>query len=427
MGNCRSKPNVAQCTPLEPAKEETPTFLSCNTVPTDSDDVELVSTSTDEVVPVKTSTSEKETTASIFAETVPEFTEEIEMIASSTEDVKLVSTTSVMENAAASISAETVEPKGDVEMIASPTDDVKLVNTRSVLKENLAASISVETVEPKGDVDMVNTTSEKENAAETVESEEDFVMAPTQTKNLLKRKTTKKNSEANTVKKKIDIILRATEPGANFSVMPFLALSDLGYKEENAYEDATLTNNNGKFASNLSPTIECKGKQVSGCVAVLKFLCRTYPLKYGKYYPEGDIEKVTSIDWLCDYINEQVLSQLPKAIYPTLGLALRPGDVSSMETTKPYTKKSQEAASEYILNILQKKIVEIFLKNTTFLLSNEPTIADYRFAPMLNYIKVGCVLPARLQKYYSDMSKLPGFEKACQPVANFTSSRWKHK
>ena len=418
---------MAQSKPLELLKEETPTFLSCNTVPTDSDDVELVSTSIDDMSLAKTSTSEKKTTASVFAQTVPECTEEIEMIASSTDDVKLVSMTSVMECAAASISADTVEPKGDVEMVASPTDDVKLMNTTSVLKEYAAASIAAETVEPKEGVDMMNTTSEKESAV-TEESKEDFVMAPTQTENLVaRRKMKKKNSEANTIKKKIDFILRATEPGANFSVMPFLALSDLGYKEENAYEDATVTNHNEKFASNLSPTIECKGKQVSGCVAVLKFLCRTYPLKYGKYYPEGDIEKVTRIDWLCDYINEQVLSQLPKAIYPTLGLALRPGDVSSMETTKPYTKKSQEAACEYILNILQKKFVEIFLKDTTFLLSNEPTIADYRFAPMLIYIKVSCVLPERLQKYYSDMSKMPGFEKACKPVVKFTSYHWKHE
>jgi glutathione S-transferase len=223
-----------------------------------------------------------------------------------------------------------------------------------------------------------------------------------------------------------DVILWAMKPSANSSVVrAFLELSDLTFKEEEAYGMTRTPDYISKFPTNLSPAIECEGKNISECVAILKFLCRTYPLKYGKFYPEEDLEKVTTIDWLCDYITQSVLSQLPKAVYPTLCFPTSAGDVPSMDTTKPYTTKSQEAASEYLLQILNSKFVDTFLKDTTFLLSNEPTIADYRFAPMINFIKVACLLPDRLEKYYSDMAKIPGFEKACAPVAEFTAPHWK--
>jgi len=223
-----------------------------------------------------------------------------------------------------------------------------------------------------------------------------------------------------------DVILWAMKPSANSSVVrAFLGLSDLTVKEEEAYGTTRTPEYISKFPTNLSPAIECQGKNISECVAILKFLCRTYPDKYGKFYPEEDLEKVTTIDWLCDYITQSVLSQLPKAVYPTLCFPTSAGDVASMDSTKPQTKKSQETTSAHLLQTLNSKFVDIFLKDTKFLLSNEPTIADYRFAPMINFIKVACLLPDRLEKYYSDMSEIPGFKKACEPVVEFTAPHWK--
>jgi glutathione S-transferase len=227
--------------------------------------------------------------------------------------------------------------------------------------------------------------------------------------------------------KDYDLILWDRQPAANSTVIrAFLALSDgITFKERDVSSDPDIPEHASKLVSYLSPALECHGKCIFECTAILKFLCRTFPSKYGKYYPEDDIEKVTTIDWLCDYMNTGILAQLPKAVFPTLGLQSNPGDVSAMAMTKPFTRQSQEEACDYILEALKSKYIGIFLENTTYLLSNQPTIADFRFAPMINFIKVGCVIPQRLQKYYDDMTKLHGFKKACQPTVKFTSPHWK--
>jgi glutathione S-transferase len=223
-----------------------------------------------------------------------------------------------------------------------------------------------------------------------------------------------------------DVILWGVQPSANSSVIrAFLAFSGLTFKEKEARGSMETPEYSEKFPSNSSPAIECQGECIYECVAILRFLCRKYPRKYGKFYPESDIETVTTVDWLCDYITMGVLSQLPKAVYPTLGFVTNPGDVATTAGTQPYTKQAQEAASTYILEILKSKFVRVFLKNTRYLMSNTPTIADFRFAPMINIIKVGCVVPKRIQQYYDDMTRLPGFEEACQPVVKFASYHWK--
>jgi glutathione S-transferase len=224
----------------------------------------------------------------------------------------------------------------------------------------------------------------------------------------------------------VDVIFWGMKLSADSSVIrAFLAFSGLTFKEKDVWGLTTTPEYTEKFPSSSSPAVECYGKCIYECVAIMKFLCRTYPQSCGSFYPESDLEKVTTIDWLCDYITMGILLQIPKAVHPTLGLVTGPGDVATMAMTKPYTKQAQEAASNYILHTLKRKYVGVFLKNTKYLLSNEPTIADYRFAPMINLIKVGCVIPERLQKYYDDMTRLPGFKKACQPVVNFSAAHWK--
>lgn len=261
-------------------------------------------------------------------------------------------------------------------------------------------------------------------------SSESVTEENTQTAHSLKQEKVSKKLlfKTSSVHEKYDVILWGMQPSANSSVIrAFLALSGISFKEQEAWGVTRTPEYIEKFPSNLSPAIECQGKYIYECVAIMKYLCRAYPQKYGKFYPESDIKKLTTIDWLCDYITMGILLQLPKAVYPTLGFASNPGDVAAMEMAKPYTKKSQEEACEYILGILNSKYVDVFLKNTTYLMSDHPTIADYRFAPMINFIKVGCVIPDRLQKYYDDMTRLPGFEMACQPVVKFASPHWKTK
>jgi len=222
---------------------------------------------------------------------------------------------------------------------------------------------------------------------------------------------------------KDEIILWAIEISGNSSaIRSFLRVTGIPYKEVNAWGKTRTEEYISKFPTNLAPAIEHGSICLSENAAMMRYLCRAFPQKAGIYYPS---DKWNEIDMLLDYMGSGILDLLPKAVYPTLGFPAYPGDVAAMESTKSFTEEAAKAAGAAMLKQLEDKYAGIFLAKTKFLLSNTPTIADFRFAPMINFFKVGSKVPPRIQTYYDEMEKLPGFTEACRPVVAFTSKHWK--
>ena len=128
---------------------------------------------------------------------------------------------------------------------------------------------------------------------------------------------------------------------------------------------------------------------------------------------------------LLDYVGTGILSHLPKSCYAALGFPGYPGDVMSMDETKEHADKAAAENATAMLETLENKFVGIFLKDTKFLLSDTPTIADFRFAPMLNFLKIAVKLPDRLKEYDEAMNALPGYTEACAGVVEYASPKWK--
>jgi glutathione S-transferase len=222
-----------------------------------------------------------------------------------------------------------------------------------------------------------------------------------------------------------DVVFWAMPISANSAVVRcFLNTCGISYHEKNAYGLTRTKAYIAKFPTNLAPSIEHKGKYVTECGAILKYLSRVYPKQASRFYNEKKLKEVTTIDWLLDHENTGLLAQLPKAVYPTLGFPLGPGDCAMLECTKQHTPMAIEAGTEYIEKALKEKYVEIFLKDTKFLMSDSPTIADFRFAPMINFMRVACKIPSRIDEYYEEMELLRGFKEGCQPVVDFASPKW---
>lgn len=158
--------------------------------------------------------------------------------------------------------------------------------------------------------------------------------------------------------------------------------------------------------------------------AILRYLSRAFPEKASSYYPD-DMKVQAKIDMLVDFINTGICTYLPRGAYPSLGFPCGPGEVSSMEETKEHTAKSQAETAAGVVEILEKKYVGIFLKDTKYLLSDTPTIADFRFAPMLDFIKVVTPLPPKIVEYYEAMNELPGFTEACAAPMEYAKPHWK--
>jgi glutathione S-transferase len=65
------------------------------------------------------------------------------------------------------------------------------------------------------------------------------------------------------------------------------------------------------------------------------------------------------------------------------------------------------------------------LKESKFLCGDSPTIADFRFAPLISQLKVGFKIPAKLEEYEKAMMELPGYADGVKPADDYNSQYWK--
>jgi glutathione S-transferase len=217
-------------------------------------------------------------------------------------------------------------------------------------------------------------------------------------------------------------------PSSNSAVVrSFMAVTGIDFEEENAWGQTRTPEYIAKFPNNCAPAIEHGDVNLTESATILRYLARSFPDQAGKYYPFDDVVKAAKVDMVCDMINTGVCTMLPKAIYPTLSFPVYPGDVGSIDDIKEkYTEIAAKAAQDALLEYLESKVVGIFLKDTKFLLSDEPTIADFRFAPMLSQIKCShFALPERLVEYETAMKEIPGYADAIKPAEDFCSPHWK--
>jgi len=200
--------------------------------------------------------------------------------------------------------------------------------------------------------------------------------------------------------------------------------ADIPFKEENAYGKTRTPEFITKFPNNCAPALEHGDFYICESVAIMRYLCRAFPDKAGKFYSE-DPKAAAKIDQVCDMINTGVCALIPKACYPTLGFPTYAGDVASMDETKEYTALAQKEAGEALKEYLEYKVVGVMLANTKYLMSDTPTIADFRLAPMLSQVKVNFALPEKLEEYLTAMDEIPGYFDALKPVHEYNSQFWK--
>ena len=222
-----------------------------------------------------------------------------------------------------------------------------------------------------------------------------------------------------------EVILHVLPPSCNSGVIrTFLLAADIPFKEENAWGKTRTPDFIAKFPNNCCPALEHGDYSIAECSAILRYLCKAFPDKAGKYYSD-DAKVAGKIDMICDMVNTSVCVLIVKACYPTVSFPCGPGDVAGIDETKEHTSKAQEAAGAALKEYLENKIVGIFLDKTKYLGSDTPTIADFRFAPLLSLIKVNQTLPERLEEYLKAMDEIPGFSEGRKPYDEFNSKHWK--
>jgi glutathione S-transferase len=223
----------------------------------------------------------------------------------------------------------------------------------------------------------------------------------------------------------MSLVLHALPPSANSStVRALLKVAGIDFSEVNCYGQTRSEKYVSKFPTNLAPALEHGDFCVSESTAIMKYVAGAFKEKAGKFYPD-DVKQRATVDMLCAYVEGSIYPLIAKAVYPNLGFPLYAGDVASLEETKPNAGKSQEAAGAELSKLLKEKFSDKFLSKTKYLLSDVPTVADFRFAPVLLFAKIGVVMPERLDKYLEDMNKLAGYTEAVAPVLGFAQDKFK--
>ena len=129
---------------------------------------------------------------------------------------------------------------------------------------------------------------------------------------------------------------------------------------------------------------------------------------------------------IAEYTGISVYNLVAKAMYPDVGFPGAAGDVSAMDELKASVSESQSAAAKELLTLLNDKYVNGWLNDSTYLGSNEPTIADFRFGPVLLFARVAVKLPTRIEKYLQDLEEnVPGYKEATDGPRGFVADKVK--
>ena len=224
----------------------------------------------------------------------------------------------------------------------------------------------------------------------------------------------------------MSVTFHALPPSANSScVRCVLKCGGIAHDEVNAYGQTRTPEYLAKFPTNLAPAIEHDGACVSETNAINRYLCAAFPSEAGKFYP-GDAKTRAKVDMIAEYSGITLYNLVAKAVYPTIGFPLYPGDVAATDALKDSVAQSQADAADALLAAINDKYENGWLKDSPFLCGDEPTIADFRFAPVMYFARVAVVLPPRVVEYLDRLeANVPGFKDATEGPRGFTADKVK--
>lgn len=229
------------------------------------------------------------------------------------------------------------------------------------------------------------------------------------------------------------IILHALPPSANSACTRcLLKCAGLEFEEVNVYGKTREPDYIAKFPTNFAPAVThepadgAEPIHVSENGAIARYICNTFLDSAGKFYPK-DLRFRAKIGMVFDYTQCSLYPLVQKAMYPDVGFPLYGGDVGAlMADDKDAVAKAQKHAAAELEQLLNDKYVNIWLKDTKFVAGDQPTIADFRFGPILLFARVAVKLPERLTKYIDDLeAEVPGFKEATEAVKGFTADKVK--
>jgi glutathione S-transferase len=203
----------------------------------------------------------------------------------------------------------------------------------------------------------------------------------------------------------------------NLTVRIFVRAAGLDFEELDVWGKTTTPEFLEKYPAHLTPMLEEEGLPrgaLGESCAIMQYLCNKHGLD--RFYPPDPGQRAM-VDNAMFYLIGTLYPLVTRATYPTLGFAQYPGEVGSSdadEDTKAKAQQDAEAALAEPLDVYNT----FFLDGRQFIGGDSPSIADFRFAATLEFLRaIDYEFPAWAEEYMARMEETLG-EAYSEPVAD---------
>ena len=215
-----------------------------------------------------------------------------------------------------------------------------------------------------------------------------------------------------------EITLHILRPSVNnLAARIFVRAAGLDFEEKDVWGQTTSEEYLGKYPAHLTPMLEeaglPRGSLWESC-AIMQYLCNKHGLD--RFYPT-DPGRRAMIDSAMFYLIGTLYPLVARATYPKLAFAQYPGEVATANVSdelKEQARKDAETALAKPLDVYNR----FFLDGKRFIGGDTPSIADFRFAATLEFLRaIDYDFPAWAEEYMQRMEETLG-DAYAEPVAD---------
>ena len=201
----------------------------------------------------------------------------------------------------------------------------------------------------------------------------------------------------------------------NLTVRIFVRAAGLDFEEQDVW--GKKPEYLGSYPAQLTPMLEEEGLPrgaLGESCAIMAYLCNKHGLE--QFYP-SDPGKRAMADNAMFYLIGTFYPLVTRATYPVLGFPQYPGEVATSDADDAMKEKAQQDAEAALAEPLEVYNT-FFLAGQPFIGGDSPSIADFRFAATLEFLRaIDYDLPDWAEEYMSRMEETLG-DAYSEPVAD---------
>jgi glutathione S-transferase len=222
-----------------------------------------------------------------------------------------------------------------------------------------------------------------------------------------------------------DNTLNILKPSVNnLTVRIFVRAAGLDFEELDVWGKTREPEFLAKDPAHLTPMLEerglPRGSLWESC-AIMQYLCNKHGLD--RFYPTDPGERAM-IDSAMFYLIGTLYPLVARATYPKLGFPQYPGEVATSDADEAMKEKARQDAEDALAEPLDV-YRQFFLEGKRFIGGAQPSIADFRLAATLEFLRaIDYDFPAWAEEYMNAMEETLGdaYTDAAADVRGFVAS-----